>query len=179
MLEDKLLILELNRGSKDSLRRIYEKYRDDLLRLATALLNDTDTAEDVIQDVFVSVARSAGQLRIRRNLKGYLLTCVINHIRNRIKAAKLRETSDLSKAISSDLDTPEEWIICSEEFKRISNAIAQLPYAQREVITLHLQGQMKFKEIAKLQDVSIKTIQSRYRYGLEKIRTILNSEMGK
>ena len=58
-------------------------------------------------------------------------------------------------------------------------AMAKLPYEQKEVVILRIQGEVKFKEIAKLQDVSIKTIQSRYRYGLEKIRTILNSEMGK
>jgi RNA polymerase sigma factor (sigma-70 family) len=57
--------------------------------------------------------------------------------------------------------------------------MAELPYQQREVIILHFQGGMRFKAIAKSQDVSINTIQSRYRYGLDKLRSLLNSEVEK
>ncbi len=66
-----------------------------------------------------------------------------------------------------------------EELRQLSNAMAQLPYEQREAITLHLYGGMKFREIGVLQEVSIKTAQSRYRCGLEKLRSILNSEVQK
>ena len=55
----------------------------------------------------------------------------------------------------------------------------QLAYEQREAIVLRLHGGMKFKAIAKLQDVSDKTAQSRYRYGLDKLRSILNGEVEK
>ena len=59
----------------------------------------------------------------------------------------------------------------------IHNALGQVPFEQREVIVLHVHGDMKFKEIAQLQGVSIKTIQSRYRYGLEKLRSLIDSEV--
>ena len=53
MLEDKLLIWKLRRGNKDALRVIYEKYRDDLLRIAAWLLKEKRSeAEDVVHDVF-------------------------------------------------------------------------------------------------------------------------------
>ena len=57
--------------------------------------------------------------------------------------------------------------------------MAQLPYAQREVVILHVQGGMKFRAIAKSQDVSINTVQSRYRYGMDKLRSIMNSMVTK
>ena len=47
MLEDKLLIRKLRRGNKDALRVIYEKYRDDLLRLAAGLLKERSKADDI------------------------------------------------------------------------------------------------------------------------------------
>ena len=56
-MEDKLLILKLNRGSKDALCRIYEKYRDDLVRIAAGLVNDVCTAEDIVQEVFLTLIR--------------------------------------------------------------------------------------------------------------------------
>jgi len=61
-LEDKLLIWKLNRGSRDALCRIHEKYRDDLVRIAAGLLNDISTAEDVVQEVFLMLVHSSGNL---------------------------------------------------------------------------------------------------------------------
>ena len=179
MLEDTLLVWKLRRGSRDALCRIYEKYRDDMLRLATALLNETGTAEDVVHDVFTCFVRSARQFQLTGSLRGYLATCVANRARNVNRAGRRRHTGGLDEAglITSGLRRPDQWIMYSEELQQLSNALAQLPYDQREVVTLHLQAGMKFREIARLQDVSVKTVQSRCRYGLDKLRTLLNSEL--
>ncbi len=56
MLEDKILLWKFKTGGKDTLRAIYDKYADDLLNLAANLLNDSSAAEDVVQDVFVTLA---------------------------------------------------------------------------------------------------------------------------
>jgi len=68
MIEDRLLLWRFKNGNEDALCRIYEKYRTRLLKLANALSNDKDMAEDVVQDVFVSFAQSAKRLRIGGNL---------------------------------------------------------------------------------------------------------------
>jgi DNA-directed RNA polymerase specialized sigma24 family protein len=52
-----------------------------------------------------------------------------------------------------------------------------LPYEQREVVGLHIHGRMTFKQIAAAQQVSIKTVQSRYRYALDKLRALLDGEV--
>jgi len=65
----------------------------------------------------------------------------------------------------------------AEDMQRINDALAQIPYEQREVVTLHLKAGMKFREIARLQNGSVNTIQSRYRYGLEKLRLLLDDEV--
>ena len=86
---------------------------------------------------------------------------------------------DQAESISSKLNGPDHAIICSEESQRLNRAIAQLPNEQREVIALHLKGEMTFSQIAKLHNVSINTIQGRYRYGLNKLRSVLNGEVEK
>jgi RNA polymerase sigma-70 factor (ECF subfamily) len=181
MLDDKLLVWKFNRGSVNALSCIYEKYRDDLLRLAAALLNDIGDAEDIVQDVFINFAQSAGQFRLTGNLKGYLATCVANRARNRNIATYRRKTARWNGKVpvTSNLETPDQWLMNGEELRKVSGAISQLPYEQREAITLHLYGGMKFREIGVLQDVSIKTAQSRYRCGLDRLRSILNSEVQK
>ena len=181
MLEDKLLILRFRHGSTDALRRIYEKYRLYLLKLAVALLHDVSIAEDVVHDVFIRLAKSAETLKINGSLKAYLRTCVINGVRNRIRDDKVRACVELSEAgpIASRQNTAEQWAILKEESMKISKALIQVPFEQREVVVLHLLGGMKFRKIAELQAASSKTIQSRYRYGLDKLRSILNSEVQK
>ena len=181
MLEDKVLIWKFKCGSSDALRCIYQKYKKDLLKLATILLNDVSDAEDIVHDVFVSFAKSAEKLKLRGNLESYLLTCTANCARNRNRAERQRQTAGLDKAetIVSHSKTPEQWIICSEELRQWSDAMAQLPYQQREVVILHLRAGMKFRQIAKLQGISINTIKGRYRYGLDKLRSILNGEVEK
>jgi RNA polymerase sigma-70 factor (ECF subfamily) len=178
MIEDKLLIWKFKRGSTEALCRIYEKYKDNLLKLASALLNDTAAAEDIVQDCFVSFAQSSQRLKINGNLKSYLAMSVANRTRNWYRARKRQETASLDEAgsIVSNCKRPEQWIIYNEDLFRLNGALSQLSYEQREVISLHLQGEMKFKAIAELQGVSINTVQSRYRYGLDKLRSILNSE---
>ena len=179
MIEDKLLIWRLKHGNSDALGRIYKKYKDYLLRLAFGLLNDRAAAEDIVHDCFVSIAQSTEKLRLSGNFKSYLATCVVNRTRNVNKAGQRREVIGLGEAGTavSNLERPEQWIIESEQLRLLNNAMAQLPIQQREVIILHAQGEMKFKAIAELQGASINTIQSRYRYGLDKLRSILNSEV--
>jgi len=181
LVEDKLLIWKLRRGSKDALSRIYEKYRDDMLRIAAGLLNEADAAEDIVHDVFVTFVRSAREFQLTGSLRGYLTTCVANKARNLNRAKFRQRTVNLNETgpMASNLKRPEQWIIYNEEFRQLNNAMARLPYEQKEAVILHIQGRMKFREIAQLQETSVKTILSRYRYGLNKLRSILNGEMTK
>ena len=181
MLEDRLLVWKFKHGSKDAFCRIYEKYRDDLLRLAISLLNEADIAEDVVHDVFTSFIKNGRQFQLTGSLKSYLATCVANRARNSNRAYKRQQSSGLDEAgpMTSNSNRPDQWIIISDEFRRLSNALAKLPYDQRETVLLRAQGGMKFRQIAKSQCVPIKTVQSRYRIGLDKLRSILNGEVTK
>jgi len=178
MLEDKHLVWKFNRNSKDALRRIYEKYKDDLLTLGSALLNDPAGAQDVVHDVFVDFAQSAGSFELTGSLKGYLATCVANRARNQRKL-KQRDSAGqaVTKRSGSDINEPGRSLELDEEAKTLNLAMQQLPLEQREVIALHLQSGLKFKTIAKLHSASINTIQSRYRYGLDKLRSILDGKV--
>jgi RNA polymerase sigma-70 factor (ECF subfamily) len=179
MLEDKVLIWRFKRGSSEALCRIYQRYRKDLLKLAAMLLNHPGDAEDVVHDVFVSFVQSGKKLRLSGSLKGYLLTCVANSARNVNRVGQRRRTVGLdeAEAVASDSRTPEQWITYGEELRQWSDAMARLPYEQREVVTLHVRAGMKFRQIAKCQGVSVNTAKGRYRYALDKLRSILNGEL--
>jgi len=173
--------LKLNRGNIEALRRIYEKYKDDLVTLAAALLHNVETAEDVVHDVFVSFLGSATNFRLTGSLKGYLATCVANSARSRIRAERRRQRIGLDEAeqLASSAESPDGAVIFGEELRRLEWALGRLPYEQREVLLLRLYSGLQFKAIAESQGVSINTVQGRYRYGLDKLRSLLNSEAKK
>jgi RNA polymerase sigma-70 factor (ECF subfamily) len=181
MLEDKLLVWQFNRGSKDALRHIYEKYKDDLVTLAAALLTDVSSAEDVVHDVFVCFIKSSQRFRLTGSLKGYLATCVANGARNRNKARQKRLIYGLNEAdrVSSNSNGPDAAVIFGEELRQLSLALSQLPYEQREVLLLHSYSGLKFRTIAGSLGISINTVQGRYRYALGKLRSLLNGEVKK
>ncbi len=174
-MEDKQLVIKCKRGASDALERIYQKYKADLLVLAIALLNDKSAAEDVVHDVFVTFVQSLEKFRLTGSLKGYLLTCVANRARNSNKA-KHRQSVGLEVAefFGSNSDEPPASIICNEQLQQLSSAMNRLPYDQREVILLRHQAAMTFRAIAESLGLSNNTAKSRYRYGLDKLRLILD-----
>jgi RNA polymerase sigma-70 factor (ECF subfamily) len=179
-MEDKLLVLKCKRGSTEALGRIYEKYKTDMLVLAMALLNNTSAAEDVMHDVFLSFVLNIEKFSLTGSLKGYLLTCVANRARN-LNKAKHQQGSESEPAdpFSYGSNEPLRAIMCNEQLQQLSSAMAQLPYDQREVIMLHFQARMTFKIIGRSLGISANTAKSRYRYGIEKLRSILDGEVKK
>lgn len=178
MIEDKWLIWRCKQGCRAAFQRIYEKYEGDLRTLAANLLDDKAATEDVVHDVFISLLQVVDRLEIRSSLAGYLKTCIANRSRDyiRAKTTKAVFVNDARPASSNDTG-PVKWVMQTELSRRLDIAMKRLPYEQREAIVLYLHGRMKFKAIARIQDVSIKTAHKRYRAGLEKMRSIFNSEL--
>lgn len=178
MIEDELLKLRFKAGSVDALQRIYQKYRDTLLTLAMAMVNDSATAEDVVHDVFVSFAQSGATFHLHGSLRAYLATCVVNRVRDRMRARKRQgQTLDVEMSLESDFDPPDGRLLSDERSRLVARALARLPEEQRETIALHLNGQLKLREIARLQNVPLTTVRGRYRHGIERLRSILNGRL--
>jgi RNA polymerase sigma factor (sigma-70 family) len=177
---DRLLVAKCKRGSREALRRIYEKYRDDLLILAIALSHDLHLAEDAVHDVFVAFAQNVRSFTLTGSLKSYLATCVTNRVRDLMRARRSRTRildAEQARSVSPEVNEPSRLIVCSEELRLLSAALAELPDEQREVVVLHVHGQMRFRVIAKSLGISVNTVKGRYRYGIRKLRSILNGEI--
>jgi len=181
MLEDRRLLGRLRHGDQDALRRIYEKYEGDLLTLATHLLHDPATAQDIVQDVFIGLVRTAPQLHLRRTLRVYLATAVANRARDHFRRRSHERHVPLEDAsqVAAEGDGPVQIVGDAELVRKLRIALAQLPYEQREVVVLRVYTGLKFREIAVHQKTSIKTALSRYQYGLNKLRGSLDGEVPK
>jgi RNA polymerase sigma factor (sigma-70 family) len=179
MIEDRVLIWRFNRGDMAALCRIYEKHRDGLLKVAAALLNDGSGIEDVLHDVFVDFAQTTGRFRLKGSLKGYLAICVANRARDLNRTRQRRSAARLDEIDTppADGESPAQAALSRDLAARLDAALAELPEEQREIVVLHLQSRLPFREIARLRQISINTAMSRYRYGLDKLRSTLDGEL--
>jgi len=178
MIEDELLKWRFRRGSREALARIYGKYVHLLLSVAMGLLNDPHEAEDVVQDVFVSFAKGAGSFDLKGSLKAYLATSVVNRVRDRVRRQHCQQRRvDALTATAGEPGRLDPSLLYSERCERLSAALAQLPCEQREAVVLRAKHEMKLRDIARLQGVSISTAHGRYRYGMEKLRALLDGEV--
>lgn len=180
MVDDHELVERLRQGDRDALKLIYERNKLDLLRIGSCLLANRADAEDCLHDVFVSVAANSARIRPNGNLKGYFVTAMANRARDRLRgmkrgqqAAGIANRTDCDY-VAQEMD-PAAAMIAEEADDRLYRAITALPAEQRSVISLRLHGELTFEEIARLENVSNNTIRSRYRYGLDKLRTSLGA----
>ena len=134
MMDDRLLLRRVKCGQKDALRAIYEKYEGSLLALAGNLLDDPSAAEDVLQDVLVSFVQSAGRPKIRRSLKGYLATAVVNRTRDsyRRRPRQPQVSIDEAGGLAAGDEGPVQMVVRNEQTQKARAALVQLPYEQRE-----------------------------------------------
>ena len=103
------------------------------------------------------------------------MTCVANHARNWNKSERRRSNPGMEpeETVASCERGPLESVICNEQMERLSHVLVELPFEQREVVMMHLYASMTFREIAKSRQISPNTAKSRYRYGIDKLRTLL------
>ena len=159
MFEDQLLKWKFKRGSDEALTLIYEKYLDSMLTLALGLLNDAAAAEDVVQDVFVAFAQSRRSFQMWGSLSGYLATSVVNRVRDYKRRQRQADgrvgarTDDAEHQRIAGTPHGRPVIIFNEAGRLLARALAELPEEQREVVLLRLKAGLKFRDIAKLQQI--------------------------
>jgi RNA polymerase sigma-70 factor (ECF subfamily) len=166
-MNEEQLIQDLKAGSHEAMRLLYESHKDRLFTLARCLLGDTSGAEDVVHEVFLGFVESLHGYHVNGGLGAYLAVSVANRARDGLRAVKRHAVKETGAEGGGELhEPPEAQAILQEETQRLRQALAELPYEQREVVLLHLQGDLTFQKIADLQGVSLSTAQGRYRYGL-------------
>jgi len=178
MHSDRVLLRRASRGCKDSLRRIYETHKEHLLTLARAMTGDRTSAEDIVHDVFVAFARNVPKLRLSTSLKGYLSISVCNRVRDLARTEiRHRRNEDRVARPPADAVAPDVSAAAAELGDCLRSALQQVPLDQREVLLLRTQAALSFEEIGRQQGISANTARGRYRYGIDKLRSLLNSEL--
>ncbi len=168
-----MLRAALARNDPAAVEMMWDRYAGDLFAYLLVILCSRHDAEDVLQTVFVKIVQKRHRLAKARHLDAYVYRIARNEASGFINRRKKDRTI---KAIDKSwLIVPEghqELIDLAEELQAI---LARLPQPQREVIVMKIYRQKTFLEISRLLGLSQNTIASRYRYGMEKLRTLLEN----
>jgi RNA polymerase sigma-70 factor (ECF subfamily) len=163
------LLAALAEGREDAFAALYDRYGRSLFRVAWTLLRSRPDAEDAVQEVFLGLVRSRSTIARVENLRAYLFSA-LRHAAARLAARQ--PPAAAGAAAAANVPAPGE--PDTELSGPLSRALAALPLPQREVVTLKVDGDLTFAEIAAVLGISLNTAASRYRYALEKLRALLD-----
>ncbi|MFO7922442.1 MAG: RNA polymerase sigma-70 factor [Bacteroidales bacterium] len=157
--------------NKDIFQNLFEKYYPNLCRFASGYLGDHDTAEEIVQQVFINLWNQKDSIDPERPVKSYLFTSVKNRCLNHIRDRKKFRNYYLD--IETDLIIPvaEKDIIKEEDLeKQLAKALDKLPEKCREVFMLCRFEDMKYKDVAEKLGISQKTVETQMSKALKILR---------
>jgi RNA polymerase sigma-70 factor, ECF subfamily len=150
---------------------LFDKHGVRLYRYALLILGDEAAAEDAVQETLYSIARI-----VRRNPEAATAPYAVRSLRN--QCFSMLRKRKRSAGTPSRLLEPSAPAASEEERLMLDELLRQLPIEQREVVYWKVFEGMTFQEIAALQDESINTIASRYRYAMSALREALGGHAG-
>jgi len=145
------------------LERIVDERQDWLFRFAYMRIGIREDAEDVVQEVLLSVFRRLREKSSMDNVEQYLIRAINNACTDYQRRKPLRVVP-LEMAANVAIGESDQQI--HEEFIRINRLLDSLPLEQSEIVRLKCYDNLTFKQIAKLQDIPEATAKSRYRYAI-------------
>lgn len=148
-----------------TLTRLHADYALSAYRFAWSVTKDEPMARDVVQELFLKLARDADAITKAQSERAVIFTLVRN-----LALDVLRKRSREEKALSQWREPPPAWFEPDSYAEEITTALALLPEEQRSVVHLHLWEDMSFREIGEMLALPTQTVASRYRYALEKLR---------
>ncbi len=177
MCSDAALVMDIKAGNKKALGKLVERHKKLAYRLALGLVGNKDDAYDISQEAFLRVYRSARTYNESQPFLPWFYTIIANLCRTwlqrRAKSdSRMVGVDDVSYLLIDDT-TPEKEVIRKETIARLRQALLELPFDDREIITLqHFRG-MSYDEIASLLNIPRGTVMSRLYYARKKLATLM------
>ncbi len=154
-----------------AITELYAAHYRSLVRIATFLLHDVGSAEEVVQDAFVAVHGHWRRLRDPDKAAAYLRQAVVNRSRSRLRHLKVVDRH--APAAAPDAPSAEYGAIGALERTEVVAALRRLPPRQREVIVLRYYADLSEAQIADAMGISPGAVKSHASRGIAALRTTL------
>ncbi|MDX1682248.1 MAG: sigma-70 family RNA polymerase sigma factor [Phycisphaeraceae bacterium] len=189
-LTDADLMRQYQAGQSDAFAALVERYRKPLFYFLQRYVRDPSTADDLFQETFLQVHRSADSFDPDRRLKPWLFTIAANKARDYLRRTQRRKTLSLSRSVGSDgeasfvdlmegdLPDPGEDLEESETAERVRDVAGKLPEDYREILLLAYFQQFPYRQIAEILDIPLGTVKSRLHAAVKAFAGLWHAENG-
>lgn len=170
-MEDRELLEKVRAGNEAAYDEVFRSWYPTLVRVAAALVKDSDAAEEVAQDVMHELWRRRETLDPEASLRAYLLRSVRNRALNQLRHLRVRR--DTEADVEALYDTPltaDQPLAAQELAEAVQEAFGELPPRCREVFELSRVHGLKYAEIAESLGISQKTVEAQMGKALRVMR---------
>jgi RNA polymerase sigma factor (sigma-70 family) len=184
VISDQDLIGKYLAGQESALEKLIRRHKNRVFAYILMVVKDKELAEDLFQDTFIKVINTfrSGQykeegkfiqwvMRIAHNL-------IIDYFRKskRIPIVENNDDYDIFDKVRIPVESVEEQLITEQIHRDVKKLIEYLPKEQKEVLVMRHYGDMSFKDIAEVTNVSINTALGRMRYALINLRKLVKEK---
>lgn len=161
----------IKQGSRTAFEVLYKRYNQLVYKIAFSILKNKENSEDVMQNVFTKIFELP-EIKLPDNKEAsWLYTVTKNETITKLR--KLKEDIDIDSIYNVSKDCKDiENIIDNDKYNRI---IDKLDKKEQEIVSLKILGQLSFKEISKLMDIPIGTVQWHYYKALDNIKILIGN----
>ena len=178
------LIVEFQKGDQRSFEELISRYSNKVFSLASRLTRNTEDAEEVIQDVFVTVHRKIGGFEGKSSFSSWLYRVTVNAAFMKLRKRKQDQTVPLEDLIQQPvlvaaLKSPESSFVDSQSIRNemleaLEAAIRKLPDDYRPVFILRDVDGLTSREVSKILDLTVPAVKSRLHRSRLMLRRRLN-----
>jgi RNA polymerase sigma-70 factor (ECF subfamily) len=165
-----IAIQKMASGDKTALAELYERTHTAIYAFIVSILKDKHKADDVFQEVYLKVYENATSYKAKGKPMAWLITIAKNQCLMEFRKVKALESlEDVEELWTTNPDV-EERLILEAAFKQISDE-------ERNIIVLHVLSGLKHREIAKILDLPLATVLSKYHRSLKKLKGMLEENV--
>jgi RNA polymerase sigma-70 factor (family 1) len=153
-------------------KQLFLLFYPSLVSFAASIIRSKEVSEEIVSDVFLKIWEKRQKLDKVENLSFYLFTAVKNRCLNQLQDQKNRASLEISDAViefKSLYHDPEQRLISAETIKEIQKAVQDLPPRCRMIFKLVKEEGFRYKEVAELMQLSVKTVENQMSLAFKKI----------
>jgi RNA polymerase sigma-70 factor (ECF subfamily) len=172
MVTDRDIIGRIRKGDIKEFEKLFRSSYNSLVSYARTILKDTDTAEEIVQELFYVLWRDREKINIQSSINGYLFRSVYNRSMHYIdhKKVVLKHASETRKTEPPKSDDPAELLEYKELNKKIAEIIGKLPERCARIFCMSRFEGLKYTEIADELSISVKTVEANMGRALKEFR---------
>lgn len=174
------LVLNLQGGSPEALGGLYDRFNRLVYRTALGILGDTETAADLLQEVFIRLYRFAKHIDPERPLEPWLYRMTVNLSYTWVKRRRwLQPLEDIADWLAGDKRLqPSVVAEQNETWDLVARAVSRLPLPQRSVIVLYYINECTLQEVSEILEIPAGTVKSRLHYARLTLKEYMDVQNG-